>query len=488
MAGFALSTRPVTRRVAGPPAPSPEEQPWGHELPTWPLTVLFGAFPLLWLLGLAGFAVPLTALPMLGVLLLRKGVRVPARFGLLLLFLVWMVVAATQLDTPGRMIGFVFQFLNYASATVFFVYVYNCSRRALPLWRAVGLMVLFWIWVVAGGYLGVLVPNGSISTPMQSLLPGSIVGNDYVNQLVHPRFAEVQRPWGAPHAYERPSAPFPYTNAWGSHFALLVPFVLLYVRTAAARWRRNAVLILLIAALVPAFSTLNRGMFLAVGVGIVYAAVRFGARGQVRWLAAVLALLLIGLATASALGVGQTIGSRTEYSSTNTGRATIYREAFERTLASPLVGHGAPRPSRTLDISVGTQGEIWYIMFSFGFVALALFCGWLWSLALRTRSAPGVLLWLHVVTVMAGFMIFYYGLDGTQLVVVFMAAALVFRETSVWSAAIPRRPPARTVAPRRSRTAGSPRVRSPLWLPAGSEAARRMRQTEPGLTPTPRDS
>lgn len=398
--------------------------------------VMFGTFPLLWALGFGAFAVTMAALPMLGLLLLRRGLRVPPGFGLWLLFLVWTVVSASQLDTTGRMIGFAFRFLNYTAATVFFVYVYNSSRRALPLSRAVGVMTLFWIWVVAGGYLGVLIPEGSIHTPMESLLPGSIVGNDYVSQLVHPRFAEIQRPWGAPAAYKRPSAPFPYTNTWGSHFALLVPFAILCMRTAAARWRRIALFLLLLASLVPAFNTLNRGMFLAIGVGIVYAAFRFGARGQVKWLAAVLTLLTIGLAVASALGVGQSIGTRTQYSATNAGRTTIYREAFERTLASPLIGYGAPRPSLTLDISVGTQGQVWNIMFSFGFVALALFCGWMWLLALRTRAAPGALVWLHVVPVMAAFMIFYYGLDGSQLVVIFVAVALVFREMAIGEGAV----------------------------------------------------
>lgn len=427
-----MSLQPVRPAERTPGLAPPEDTlSWGQDLPSWPLTAMFGTFPLLWVLGFGAFAVTVAALPMLGILLLRRGLRAPAGFGLWLLFLVWTVVSASQLDTTGRIIGFAFRFLNYAAATVFFVYVYNSSRRALPLSRAVGLMTLFWIWVVVGGYLGVLIPQGSIHTPMESLLPGSIVGNDYVSQLVHPRFAEVQRPWGAPTAYNRPSAPFPYTNTWGSHFALLVPFAILCMRTAATRWRRNALFLLLLASLVPAFSTLNRGMFLAVGVGIVYAAFRFGARGQVKWLAAVLALLTIGLAVASALGVWASIGSRTQYSSTNAGRTTIYREAFERTLASPLIGYGAPRPSLTLDISVGTQGQVWNIMFSFGFVALALFCGWLWILALRTRAAPGALLWLHVIPFMAAFMIFYYGLDGSQLVVIFVAVALVFRETAI---------------------------------------------------------
>ncbi|MEV5706818.1 O-antigen ligase family protein [Actinoallomurus sp. NPDC052274] len=441
-----FSARSASRRGATDPSSSPssaDEPSWGQELPTWPFATFFAGYPLLWVLGLGGFAADLAALPMFGILLLRRGLRVPPGFGLWLLFLIWMTFAGTQLDSAGRMIGFVFRFLNYAAATVFFLYVYNSSRRALPLSRAIGLMVLFWVWVVAGGYLGVVLPNGSISTPMQSLLPGSIAGNDYVKDLVHPKFAEVQRPWGAPRAYNRPSAPFPYTNTWGSHFALLVPFAILYMRTAAVRWRRQAVTVLLLASLVPAFSTLNRGMFLAVGVGVLYAALRFGFRGQVKWLAAVLVLLGIGLATASALGVGQSIGSRTQYSSTNAGRATIYREAFERTLQSPFIGYGAPRPSLTLSISVGTQGQFWNVMFSFGFVALILFCAWLWSLPLRTRAAPGALLWLHVVTVMAAFMMFYYGLDGSQLVVIFVASALVMRETAAGPEAAPLTPPRR---------------------------------------------
>jgi hypothetical protein len=456
VAAFSLiSARPGFRRGSDVPA-SGDEPSWGQALPGWPLGFFFAGYPLLWVLGLGGFAASLAALPMLGILLLRRGLRVPPGFGLWLLFLIWMTFSATQLDTAGRMIGFVFRFMNYAAATLFFVYVYNASRRALPASRLIGLMVLFWIWVVAGGYLGVLLPNGSLSTPMQSLLPGSIVGNDYVKQLVHPKFAEVQRPWGAPRAYERPSAPFAYTNTWGSHFALLVPFAILYMRTAAVRWRRQAVTLLLVASLVPAFSTLNRGMFLAVGVGVVYAAVRFGFRGQVKWLAAVLVLLGIGLATASALGVGQSIGSRTQYSSTNAGRATIYREAFERTLQSPFIGYGAPRPSLTLSISVGTQGQIWNVMFSFGFVALILFCAWLWLLPLRTRAAPGALLWLHVVTVMASFMMFYYGLDGSQLVVIFVASAIVMREAAAGPEAEPPTPPGRRSGTGLARTGSSP--------------------------------
>jgi hypothetical protein len=136
--------------------------------------------------------------------------------------------------------------------------------------------------------------------------------------------------------------------------------------------------------------------------------------------------------------VADGVSSRVQYSETNSGRIDIYTEAFERTLKSPLLGYGAPRPSLHLVISVGTQGQFWNLMFCYGFPGLAFFCFWLGLLAWRTRrAAPDPLLWLHVVPVVACTMILFYGLDQTELVVIFVAASLVFREM----AAVPPAPP-----------------------------------------------
>ncbi|GGL56968.1 O-antigen ligase family protein [Planomonospora parontospora] len=397
-------------------------------LPLWPLHVLFTGFPVLWVLGVGAFAAPIAAAPM-AVAMWRstQRVRIPRGFLVWMLFLVFLVASATQLDTAPRMVGFVFRLMNYLSATVVFLYVYNCSRRVLPVRRAAGFVAVFWIWVVIGGFLGVLFPEGSFSTPFEKVLPGAISSNEFVGDLVHPKFAEVQAPWGSPEVFERPSAPFAYTNAWGSHYALLLPFVLLYLLTSVKRWHRPMIALIAAASLVPAFATLNRGMFLAIGLGLLYAALRFALRGHVRWLVAVCTLLITGLGAAYLSGLSEVISTRTEYSTTNTGRAAIYQEAFVRTLESPILGYGGPRPSLNLGISVGTQGHFWNLMFSFGFPALGLFCLWLWSMAWRTRAVPASMMWLHVVPVMASFMVFYYGLDGTQLVLIFMAGALGLR-------------------------------------------------------------
>ncbi|GAA4104609.1 O-antigen ligase family protein [Nonomuraea soli] len=398
-------------------------------MPVWPLYLLFAGYPLWWSLGLGSFAAVLLAVPMMLVLVIRGGIRVPRGFGLWMVFLLLAVAAASRIDTPERLVGLVFRLMTYAGATVVFVYVYNLPRERLPLRRLVALVVVFWLWVVAGGFLGYLFPEGSLSTPMEHLLPGSLTGNSYVRDLVHPRFAEIQWPYGAPEPFQRPSAPFPYTNAWGSHFALLMPFVLLLMTTGSRRVR-IVLGVVAAASLVPAFATLNRGMLLALGAGLVYVAVRFAVRGRLGLLVATAGLLVAAGAGAYASGVGDSIDVRTDHSTTTAGRQAVYTESFLATVESPVLGYGGPRPSRTLPISMGTQGHFWNVMFSFGFPALGLFCAVLWGLAWRTRSpATDERLWLHAVPVMAGFMIFYYGFDGgLQLVIVFTAAAALLRE------------------------------------------------------------
>ncbi|MFI0454555.1 O-antigen ligase family protein [Actinomadura sp. 6N118] len=403
-------------------------EPVRPDLPVWPLTLLFAGFPVFWLLGLGAFAAPIAATTMIAHMMLRGGIRSPRGYGVWLLFLIWMFFAGTQIDTFGRGIGFVFRSLNYGAATVIFLYVFNSSRVRLPVRRMVGLVTLFWVWVVIGGFLGVLMPKFGLTTPFEMMLPKSIASNDYVRDLVHPRMAEIQQPWGAPTPYNRPRAPFPYTNAWGSHYALLFPFVVLMVT-----WARPAVRFLLVglmaASLVPAFATLNRGMFLAVVAGVLYTAVRYLQRGHVRWPAAVIALMSLGGIVALLGGVVSGVSSRTTYSSTSSDRIGLYVETFVRTLDSPILGYGAPRPSEQYVVSVGTQGQFWNVMFSYGFPGLALFCGCLWLLAWRTRRVRADrLLWLHAVLVMCSFMLFYYGLDQTELVLIFIAAALVLRE------------------------------------------------------------
>lgn len=400
----------------------------GRDLPVWPLQALFVPFPLWWVLGLAPFAPQLAALPMIAALARRRRVLVPRWFGLWLLYLLAMTLSITQIDTGARMVGAAFRLSTYLSATVVFVYVYNCSPRTLTIAQATRLMIVFWLWIVLGGFCGLLLPDVSISTPVERLMPSAIASNDLVRELVHPSFAEVQNPWGAREPFVRPSAPFPYTNTWGCHYALLVPFLMLHLRTTRGALQRVALLAVAAASLAPAFATLNRGMFLAIGFALMYAAVHFAARGNATGLLLTGGILGGSAIAAYASGLLADIASRTEVSGTNSDRMLIYLEAFERTLQSPLLGYGAPRPSENLWwVPVGTQGQLWNTMFSFGFPALILYILFFVVLTWRTRRLPASLLWLHVVPATALFMLIYYELDSTQLVIIFIAAALGLR-------------------------------------------------------------
>lgn len=398
-----------------------------QELPVWPVYLLFAGYPLWWLLGVGAFAVIVVGLPMALLLSLRGGVRVPRPFGLWVVFVAFVLGSVTQIDSALRLIGFATRAANYLGVTVLFVYLVNISPVRLPTDRLVRIACAYWAVVVAGGYLGVLNPRGRLTTPLSHLLPGGLLGNDYVNSLVLPHFAEVQQPYGAPAPFYRPSAPLTYTNSWGCAYALGLPLVLYTLQRLPPGWQRRGLVLVLAASLVPAVATLNRGMFLAVVVALGYTAVRAAVRGQAKLLVVVIGAALLVATVVTASGAVGRVSSRTSSSDTNQTRQLLYQETFDRTLSSPLLGFGAPRPSENQDVSVGTQGQVWNVMFSYGFVALVAFVGWFWYLAWRTRRAQGTMIWIHTGLLVISFTIFYYGYDGMAMAQAMLVGACGLR-------------------------------------------------------------
>ena len=61
---------------------------------------------------------------------------------------------------------------SYFSATVTFVYVYNTPRERLPSARVVSLLAGFWIVTVAGGWLGVILPQRPAHDARRAAPPG----------------------------------------------------------------------------------------------------------------------------------------------------------------------------------------------------------------------------------------------------------------------------------------------------------------------------
>ncbi|MCQ9163652.1 O-antigen ligase [Arthrobacter sp. STN4] len=395
-------------------------------LPAWPFTMLFIAFPLWWILGLSDFIWLAAGGVMLLYLIRFRAVHVPRGFGLWLLFLIWVSFSGIQIDSSGRLLGFMYRFLIYVSVTAIFLYVYN--SMALTGRKVLGNLVLLWGFVIVGGYLGIFFPTAEIKTPLAHFLPPSMLQNELLNQMAVRRLTQYN-----PDAWfqidPRPSAPFLYTNNWGAAFSLLLPFVAAYLWHVRGERKFWLVLAAVPVSIVPAVLTLNRGMFLGLGVALLYAGARFAMAGNKRGVGTVFAFGMVSLVIVQLLPVASRLQNRLSGSSSTADRGNLYSEAFTQTLSSPLLGFGAPRPSGTIGApSVGTQGQFWMVLYSHGFVGAVLFTLTFFVLFLETlrRSNPLVLA-ANTVLLVSLVEIFYYGMLTTGLVLMFVAAAVALK-------------------------------------------------------------
>ncbi len=62
---------------------------------TWPLTAMFSAYPLWWVLGLSGFSWLFIAIPMVAIIIGQHRSRVPAAFVLWLAFIGWVLLSGS---------------------------------------------------------------------------------------------------------------------------------------------------------------------------------------------------------------------------------------------------------------------------------------------------------------------------------------------------------------------------------------------------------
>lgn len=396
-------------------------------LPAWPMMVLLAGFPLWWALGAAPFAPAALALVMLALLLIRG--RITLVPGLLpwFAFLLWVGAAAVNLPDGGAAVGYAQRLGNLAAVGIFMLYYVNARERlsARRLMAAVGVV---WVTVVLLGLAAMVWPEFRLRTPIGAVLPGALTQNPLVYDLVMPPLAEIQQPWGAPEPFNRPAAPFPYANSWGVAFALLTPCALYLVTVARHWWSKLALLALLVVSFIPALATSNRGMLLGVAVGTGYVVLRIAARGQLVKVAGLALGVAAAVGALTASGALARILGRQEYSDSTSGRLRIYDATWAATLQSPLVGHGGPRMDATIGISLGTQGYIWMLMFSYGLVGLGLFLYFLGNGIIRTWQAPGTAgLWLHGVLITAVGIIPYYSLDIMQMTTVALAMAVLLR-------------------------------------------------------------
>jgi hypothetical protein len=369
--------------------------------PGWPLAVAYVAYPLWWLLGLRSFVFLLAAVPMGFELLRRKHLLAPRGFGVWLLFLAWVAGGLVLLgaDAPGAKAGTIgtrylsagYRLSWYLALTIALLYVGNLSERELPTRRVCRWLSALFIVTVAGGYLGIIAPHFQLTAPIEHLVPAGVAHSSFFLSLTHPVAAQVQDFLG--YAQARPAAPFAYTNDWGANFGLLLPFFVLEWFQRDGGRRRWFGIGVVAAAIVPVIESLDRGLWIGLGLMtlfVVLSSARSGRIVALAGLAAGTAVLAIAIAITP---LKQTVEKRLAVGQSNSGRAAL---ASRTVHASPIVGFGSTRDVQgnfntigggaTPDCpqcsppAMGTQGHIWLLIFSQGFVGATLF---LWFLLRR---------------------------------------------------------------------------------------------------------
>ena len=173
----------------------------------------------------------------------------------------------------------------------------------------------------------------------------------------------------------------------------MLPWLFVAWWSYGSKRQRKWALVTAVAALIPLVYSLNRGVWVGVGLTVIYLAVRLAARGRVGMLALVCAgLALVGVAV-MATPLQGLITSRLQHQQSNSIRGSLSLAAIDDANAAPLIGFGDTRHQQgsASSIAVGPSkgcpscGQ--FPVGSNGQLYLLLVCnGWL-----GTRPVPRLL-------------------------------------------------------------------------------------------------
>ncbi len=421
--------------------------------PGWPLTALLTLYPLWWLLGMGTLIVFVLVLPMVLHLWRRRRIVVPPGFGLWLLFLAWVVASTAFLgmnppgtlpDTvSGRIVSVGFNLAGYLSATIVLLYAGNLSETEFPRRRLVRHLGGLFVVVVAGGLLGTFAPTFDVTSPVELLLPDSVAEDVFVQSLVHPTAAQLHEVLG--YQSPRPSAPFGFTNTWGHCFALLLGWFLISHMSAGHTRRRAAGLVVLLLAAIPVVYSLNRGLWLGLGLALGVAAVRLARRGRFAVITGLVAALSLTAVLLTASPLGAMVQARLDNGHSNDIRTFTTQRTLEVLAHSPVMGFGSTRAAlgssnsivvgsdadcrRCGNPTLGSNGQVWLLLIAQGIGGTALYVGFLlrslWAYRRdRTPIGDGGRL---VLVLSLAFMLVYNALT-MPLVITFLSIALMWRQ------------------------------------------------------------
>jgi hypothetical protein len=459
-----------------PPAPR-------RRLPAgWPLIALIMGFPLWWALGLGSFAYTIAAIPMALYLIRTRPLRYPPGFALWVLFLVWVVAGFAMLGltapgtvpgpASGRLIGYFTRLLGYISITVMLLYVGNLPTRAMSNVRLVRMLGFLGLVTVAGGLLGMAKPSFNFTSPVERLLPASLSENSHLQNVVHPAASQLQDVLGYTSA--RPKAPFEYTNAWGQNLSLLLICLVIGWWVMGRRWHRWVAGFALLAAAVPIVYSLNRGLWLGIGLSLAYVAFRVAASGRLAMLGILAGVVAIGGVLFVASSLQTIVEQRLAYGHSNQTRQTASLAAVEAAASSPILGYGTTRytegsaqsitAGRSIEcpkcgMVVGGNGQLWLMLISHGFVGAGLYIAFFVTSIWRYRHdrSPYGIGGILALCLALVYMFVYQALPS-PLGIYFLIIGLLWRNHMDRSAEAPARVQPRSQGGFESRPHSSPRA------------------------------
>jgi hypothetical protein len=242
----------------------------------------------------------------------------------------------------------------------------------------------------------------------------------------------------------RPKAPFEYTNTWGNVIGLLIVWFTVWAVRARGRGRVVAVVVLCIA-LVPIVNSLNRGLWVGLGLGLLLLAVRLAMSGKLMTViglaAAVSTLAVVVLASPLATVVQE----RLNHGHSNDIRTNLAEAAFKGATESPVIGWGTTREvrgsyqsiavgttsgcARCGNADIGSTGHFWLTIFAQGFVGMALYLGFFLSVLWfyrGQRTAIGI--GAQMTIIMSLWFMFVYSAVGWPLALQMIAVGVLWRQ------------------------------------------------------------
>lgn len=425
-------------------------------LPAWPVVGVLALYPLWWALGLGVLIFALAAVPMLVLLVKRRAagrpLRLPPGFAWWAIFLIAVVVSIGALGADpagtlaghatGRLPAVLYKLLMYVALTVLMLYAGNLTETELSRRKLVRLLGWLFVVTVLGGLLGMVAGHFQFTSPVELLLPHTVRDKGFVQSLVHPYAAQIMDLVGGDRP--RPAAPWGYTNTWGNNFCLLAGWLVVSAWQAGTARAKFWALLCLAVSIAPAVFSLNRGLWIGLGVLVVYVAVRYVLAGRI-WILGAVAMVAVALTVALvATPLGALASARLDDGKSNGVRSFLVGRALEGFAGSPVIGYGGTRNTlggrnsitvgesdgcqRCGNFTVGGNGQLWQLLYAHGAVGtigyLGFFAYGLWRFR-RDRSPIGVAGGAAIVTSYSAML--WYNTLVTPLAFMVLAYALLWR-------------------------------------------------------------